>query len=668
MALATFFCALVLLASQPGLWLFLLPAALPVLNLMPWSGWLMLDEFDLLALCALAAGYGRLAWERSPGPPPLPTHANRAPAVLTPSTAAAKSTEPANLPGLRLLIALFAVLSLVSALRGFGAHGFGDALAQLRETGLAQDYSGPLNSLRLVKSLVFALLLLPLLRRQMGAAGHADHADCAERAFKWAGAGVLTGLSVVVLVVLWERLAYPGLFNFSTRYRTTAMFWEMHVGGASIDAYFALATPFVAWALARSRTWRLWLPMAVLAVLTCYAVLTTFSRGVYVAVAVPLILLALGRWAQRFGLDWRRPLGQLWRRRATFWLIALLGLEITLVAAGGSFLADRVAQSQDDLDERLAHWRRGIGLLKSPTDWLLGIGLGRFPAEYASLGAESEFSGSLVLKRETPDAPQFQAVPPIAIAHPFVRLFGPASEPEIGGLFMLNQRVNVPVAQWLKRPATARAGAGYTVALEARVSGRSRVMVKVCEKHLLYEGECLARYMTFQGGPDTWQTMSLSLRGAGLQLDESSVPRSAVLSIAVFEPGVHLDIRRFQLFDPRGRPLVANADFSQGLAHWFPSAGSYYLPWHIDNLYLELLIERGLAGLSLFIMLIGTIMVRLAGVQANARREAAIVGAALLGALFLGLVSSVLDTPRVAFLLFFLIFLGNQWATTKRRI
>ncbi len=654
LVLAVFCCTLVLLLRQPHLWLFLLPAALPVLNFMPWTGWLMVDEFDLLLLCVFVAGYGRMAFERAGEP--------------------LQSATSKKWPFHGVWITLFAAMSLVSALRGFTAPGAMEALAQLREVGLWQDYSGPLNSLRLLKSLLFALLCLPLLRRALETPGSEA------RVFRSVGAGVLAGLTVVVLVVLWERLAYPGLFNFSTRYRTTAMFWEMHVGGAAIDAYFALATPFVVWALARSGAWRQWLPLALLAVLTCYAVLTTFSRGVYVAVALPLVLLAIGRWAHKFGLDWRRPLGQLWRRRATFWLVVLLGLEITLVATGGSFLADRVAQSQDDLADRLAHWRRGIGLLQSPADWLLGIGLGRFPAQYAQLGADTEFSGALNLLRETPDAPQFQAVPPIAIEQNFVRLSGPLSEPEIGGLYMLNQRVNVPVAAWLRQPPATRAGAGFTVALETRVSGRTRVMIKVCEKHLLYEGECMARYVSLQGGTALgggtgthgdlapWQTISVALRGAGLQLDESSVPRGAVLSIAVFEPGEHIDIRKLQLTDPGGRPLVANANFSQGLAHWFASAGSYYLPWHTDNLYLELLIERGLAGLLLFVALVGTTLARLAGVETQARAQAVILGAALLGALFLGMVSSVLDAPRVAFLLFFLIFLGFQLGTAKRRI
>ena len=42
-----------------------------------------------------------------------------------------------------------------------------------------------------------------------------------------------------------------------------------------------------------------------------------------------------------------------------------------------------------------------------------------------------------------------------------------------------------------------------------------------------------------------------------------------------------------------GRPLLRNGDFDRGLAHWLPAAQSYFVPWHIDSLALESLIERG---------------------------------------------------------------------------
>lgn len=48
-----------------------------------------------------------------------------------------------------------------------------------------------------------------------------------------------------------------------------------------------------------------------------------------------------------------------------------------------------------------------------------------------------------------------------------------------------------------------------------------------------------------------------------------------------------------------------NGEFSQQLAHWFPVANVHFLPWHIDNLYLEVLIERGMTGAVMFMLMIG---------------------------------------------------------------
>ena len=57
-------------------------------------------------------------------------------------------------------------------------------------------------------------------------------------------AGLVAGLVFASLAILWERLAFPGLLNFSSDYRTTALFWEMHVGGAALDGFLALTAPF----------------------------------------------------------------------------------------------------------------------------------------------------------------------------------------------------------------------------------------------------------------------------------------------------------------------------------------------------------------------------------------------------------------------------------------
>ncbi|MCY7305054.1 MAG: hypothetical protein LH632_02690 [Rhodoferax sp.] len=58
-------------ARWPHLWLVLVPAGLPWLNFSPWTGWLLVEEFDLLLLAVFASGFCRLAIEAARTPLPV---------------------------------------------------------------------------------------------------------------------------------------------------------------------------------------------------------------------------------------------------------------------------------------------------------------------------------------------------------------------------------------------------------------------------------------------------------------------------------------------------------------------------------------------------------------------------------------------------------------------
>lgn len=241
----------------------LLFAPLALIGLAPWTGWITFEEMDLLVTACGCGGYLAYALRLNAR--------DRAPAwrhalVYSPAVIA--------------LILALALSAMWSIKRGFAdAGGFA--------FGWFHGYHEAMNSVRNAKAIFLALALLPLWTAA---------ATARPRGF---ARGLMLGLVLALVgasaAALWERLAYTGLLDFSTDYRTTAMFWEMHVGGAALDGFLVMTLPFALLALLRTRShWRFAAGL-VIVLLAGYACLTTFSRGVYLALPlalVPMVLLA----------------------------------------------------------------------------------------------------------------------------------------------------------------------------------------------------------------------------------------------------------------------------------------------------------------------------------------------------------------------------------------
>ena len=598
MATAAWLLWVITTVRWPGVWLIALPASLPLMNLSPWTGWLAFDEFDLVITGALAGGYAAAATT-------MAVTAD-APAARNPGTPAV--TEAA---WLAWPIGLLSLHALWRGLSEAGAAGF----------DWFDGYSDALNSLRVFKGPLYALLLLPLLRRQLRESRHT--------ALRCVCMGMLMGLAIVTLAAIWEREAYPGLWDFSQPYRTTALFWEMHVGGAAIDAYLALAWPFAAFALWSAQTAGRWSAAALLALLTEYACLTTFSRGVYLAAAAAMAMLLVLLHSQRP----EQPSAR-WRAPASTLLGVALLVEAAAIVGGGTFMADRTASTLQDFSSRVEHWQNGLGLLHGADDWLLGKGLGRLPEQYARTIAQHPFSGDVRAGYSD---------------RHFVRVAGPDHGAGLAGLHALTQRI-------------ALTDGVFSVAFDVRVDKPATTTFSVCELHLLYERNCQKAQARIDAMNGQWQHMALHLAGPSLSRGPWFAPRMGVFSVTVDMPGAS-EMLTGLVLQTAGHPqLLHNADFSEGLARWFPSARHYFLPWHIDNLYLEWLIERGVFGLAAFLALVGAAMRCLLSGGASDTRVAPFLAASLCGTLVVGLVSSVMDVPRVAFLFLLLVFVSLQIA------
>lgn len=155
-------------------------------------------------------------------------------------------------------------------------------------------------------------------------------------------------------------------------------------------------------------------------------------------------------------------------------------------------------------------------------------------------------------------------------------------------------------------------------------------------------------------------SLVLPLNGPGWSGGTRYAPRFSVFSLSVVNAGGAADFDNVSLIGAARQKLLENGHFSKGLAHWFPAVQTYFLPWHIDNLFLEVLVERGWAGLLLYSALMAYALWQLLFGLARFQALSLYLAASLCAVLLIGLVSSVMDVARVAFLFNLLMLFSLQ--------
>jgi VanZ family protein len=354
--LGTFSPALALIAWvallwwRPGLWLILLPAALPSIDLAPWTGWLVTSEADMLVLVTIGVLLLR-------DPPSRIDLWPKGPAAFA--------------------LALATLACLVGLVRGL-------LLPDAVPGGSDNPYLEPLDAIREAKPFVEAIVLLPfLLARQR------THRDAILRF----GYGMLLGLLLVSIAAVLERVAFVGVFDLHSDYRVVATFSSMHIGGGHIGAFIALALPFLFVCLDRPSA-RTMLLLAVIVALGGYTLVVTFARTAYAAASVAIMVTAAA-WAIAQRAQGRRAVAAL----ATM----LPALVIGVVAVGlfSPYMATRLTETAEDFATRESNWTEGLALERQ--DWLsflIGTGIGTYPRVAAASPLAGETPGNYVLGRE----------------------------------------------------------------------------------------------------------------------------------------------------------------------------------------------------------------------------------------------------------------------------
>jgi hypothetical protein len=322
----------VLLWFRPLTWMVVIPAALPLLDLAPWTGRYFLDEFDLL----MGVTLGMLLLRRP-----------------------AETRRPPPLPRLALM-GLFG-LSVLAAL-GIGLL----PLAPVDANAFA-SYWSPYNAPRVAKGFVWGALLY-LWIRQAGL----------ERQVlgRKLSLGMALGLLGVGLVGAWEHHLFVGFADRLETYRIVGTFSSMHTGGGHIEAYLVAALPFLWLATTRARDALVTVPLMALA---AYVMVYTVARGGVLAVAVASLILAVA--SARLA---RRAQGG----RFLAPVVALLVLALVVaVGAGGGYFQQRFGETAKDWGIRVDHWTQAVALADEGLRAnLFGTGLGSFPRKYLERG------------------------------------------------------------------------------------------------------------------------------------------------------------------------------------------------------------------------------------------------------------------------------------------
>jgi hypothetical protein len=421
------------------------------------------------------------------------------------------------------------------------------------------------------------------------------------------------GLLGVGCIVLWERLVFTGPFNFFHHYRVSGTFSATSTAGAQIESYLSAAAPFAMLVAlkARSAMFRM-LAVAALALLL-YAVLSTASRTAYAGVGLSVGLTLLSwLWLIK---DTRRKI------MLAAVVVALAGTIVTFAA--GTYVGQRMSEVENDFGQRESHWAlvRSLMDTDATTRWI-GMGVGQYPPTFLWRAPAERRPATFSFARELDST--------------FIRLGA-------GRAVYVEQFVPVVQGERYIVRGKLRAPAGVSAVLT----------IALCDKWILYGLACAGATVNAQSN-GAWETFERPLNAERLGRGPMFLARP--VKFAMYNAGTTaIDVTDLVVEDSLGRNIVANGNFASGGDRWYFSADDHF-PWNIFNLFLEVYFEQGWIGLALFAVLLGAVSVCLAIRAVRGNLAAAAFLASIVGYMVPAMFDSVIDDPRMRWLLLLLFF------------
>jgi hypothetical protein len=570
---------------RPPLVLVLMPVLLAVLDVSPWSGWWFFDEFDGVMLLTFAVLLVRA---------PL---------------RAADFAFPARL---WMCVLLLTLSYLIAASR---------ILLPWPETTAASfdSYASPFNALRVAKGYFYILFLLPWCRK---------FARRGLSPLLLGLAGLVLAAVAVGFYVLIERWNLVGLLNLNSVYRSIGPFYSVHTGDGHIDVWFAATTPLVL-ALCLLKPRPVFAAIAAMILLIVfYGIVTTGSRGPFLAAFAGCAVAGLGLLARLKKIAW-----QVWAGLAAVLVGVALLPQLAPAFVQKTYLGKRFATFGADALHRENHWTYALSLRDDDfVTKLFGQGLGQFPALHAARAdsqekpvARFEFAGDNDNR--------------------YLRLYP-------GDPVYMQQIISVA-------PKTI-----YTLTYDVRVEAPDTyISIPMCQKWVLIltnTSDCKATDYLVKGAGVQWQPVTMKIPSGMMGAPHwrfGNLARAPVMQmIYASSAKAPVDIDNVRLLTPAGENILRNGTFEKGRDHWFWVTYNHETH-HTKNLAVNILIDQGWFGLSALVLTLLAACLALVQKLRAGDGVAAVWLGALAGLGVVAITVSIFDAPRLTMLVYLLLFL-----------
>lgn len=496
-----------------------------------------------------------------------------------------------------------------------GVHGFVVLPSALAGDALS-TYASHHNPLRITLAYAVGALLFPLAFR-------AFSGDPESRSESWRALsrGMQVGAAWVCLTSIFDRAVTVGLLDLDFVLRVSGPFHSMHIGGQHIDAYWALAIPFVFQFQSKHslETYFAW----ILQIASVYTIFVTMSRAIIAFAFASIIVLAILRiFVFNKQVETTTSSGRAESRFPRIGVAMLLLICGGILWIAGSAVPGRFSRLESAFETRTQHFQEVTELAFERI--LFGYGLGTY---------SNVFRASL-------DRPQT----PIGLV-----------ESDQGVAVRLHTREKT----YLEQRLDASRPLPWTI--EFKCLGDIEPGMSICHKSLLQSYDCIRPEKV---GPKSSRKYVLKQLPNDVINSETSPEWRKYCRVTIGinassrERG-YLDIEEISITDANGNPVLKNGDFSQGSKHWFFSTDDH-LVYHAKNLWSHIAIEIGMLGVLALAIPILLLSERLRQLAMRERSNCSLtIITSMIGFLAIGLFGTMLNTSWTIELVCLLVAVGE---------